>query len=284
MKAQFEQIDSPLHHSFTLRELTLPAFDAPYHVHPELELTLIISSSGQRFVGTAIADFGPGDLVLLGTSLPHRWRNDRHNTDPAQALVIQFQQDFLGNQLWKAPELGPVNRLLGQAQAGLHFTGGGAAAAAEQMQALVNTPSLARLTGLLLLLNTLAHTDSVPLDPSYAQSGLSMVDYERINRIYGYVAEHFQTSIRLEEAAQLVHMTPQSFCRYFKKTTHKTFIELVNEFRIRHATRQLIDHAELPISQVCCQSGFGNLSHFINQFRQAMGCSPRQFRRKFWSA
>lgn len=282
MKPAFEQIDSPLHHSFLLREFTLSAFDAPYHVHPEIELTLILSSRGRRFVGTHIADFGPGDLVLLGSNLPHCWRNDERNRDPARSIVMQFRSDFLGETFWQAPELSPVARLLERARAGLQFTGKIAAEVADQMQGLVGAESLARLTGLLTVLNELAQSaDYQVLDAGYHAAAMTAADCERINRVYVYVADHFQTTIRLDDVARLVHMTPQAFCRYFKKTTRKTFIELVNEYRIRYASQSLTGNRDKSVAEVCFESGFGNVSHFNNRFRLATGQSPLQYRRVF---
>jgi len=282
MKAAFEHLDSPLGSSFLLREFTLPAFDAPYHVHPEIELTLILSSRGTRFVGTSIAEFGPGDLVLLGSNLPHCWRNDDANAEPARSIVLQFRPDFLGESLWQAPELAPTRRLLERAQAGLRFLDGTAGRVAERLQALVQAEPLDRLTGLLTTLHTLALSTEVrALDPAAAAAPLTSADCERINRVYEYVAGHFQGIIRLDEAARLVCMTPQAFCRYFKRTTRKTFIELVNEYRVRHASQLLLGNRDRSVAEVCFESGFGNVSHFNKQFRLLTGHSPLQYRREF---
>ncbi|MBC7893390.1 MAG: AraC family transcriptional regulator [Sphingobacteriaceae bacterium] len=282
MKPAFEQIASPPHHSFLLREFMLPVFNAPYHLHPEIELTLILSSRGKRFVGTHIADFSAGDLVLLGSNLPHCWRNDERSHDPARSIVVQFRWDFLGETLWQTPELSPVARLLERARTGLQFTGNTATQVADRMEALVGAEPVARLTGLLTVLHGLATSDEFQvLDTGYSAAAMTAADCERINRVYVYVAEHFQTAIRLDDVARLVHMTPQAFCRYFKKTTRKTFIELVNDYRIRYASQLLTDNRDKAVAEVCFESGFGNVSHFNNRFRLTTGQSPLQYRRAF---
>ena len=105
MKASLEHLSENINQPIQLKEIVQARFDAPYHFHPELELTLIISGEGKRFIGNQISDFSPGDLVLLGSNLPHCWQNHRNDwlgsdetSDAAQAIVIHFKRDFLGDK------------------------------------------------------------------------------------------------------------------------------------------------------------------------------------------
>ena len=107
MKASLEHLSENINQPIQLKEIVQARFDAPYHFHPELELTLIISGEGKRFIGNQISDFSPGDLVLLGSNLPHCWQNHRNDwlgsdetSDAAQAIVIHFKRDFLGDKFW----------------------------------------------------------------------------------------------------------------------------------------------------------------------------------------
>ncbi|MES1160243.1 MAG: helix-turn-helix domain-containing protein, partial [Bacteroidota bacterium] len=74
--------------------------------------------------------------------------------------------------------------------------------------------------------------------------------------------------------------TPNAFCRYFKKITRKTFMETVIEYRLNYATHQLIQ-TDKPISAICFDSGFGDISHFYKMFRSRMQLSPLNYRRQF---
>ena len=64
----------------------------------------------------------------------------------------------------------------------------------------------------------------------------------------------------------------------FKKVTQKTFVEIVTEFRIKHAC-QMLRTTQKTMVEICFESGFGNLSHFNKQFKQWMKVPPLQYRK-----
>ena len=126
MKASKEFIRLKAEESFLCHRFQSASFDAPYHYHPEIELTLILRSSGTRFIGDHIGAFESGDLVLLGSGLPHFWCN-HHQADPeylrSESIVIQFAEDSFGEGFFDIPELRPIQRLLIEANRGIQFTG-----------------------------------------------------------------------------------------------------------------------------------------------------------------
>ena len=112
-KASYEKIETAHGRSFAFREFDLPAFDSPWHFHPEFELTLVTEGSGRRFVGDHIADYEPGDLVLLGPELPHFWhsKTPAKGTERSCSLVVQFLPEFLGTDFFELPELDAIKSL-----------------------------------------------------------------------------------------------------------------------------------------------------------------------------
>jgi len=75
----------------------------------------------------------------------------------------------------------------------------------------------------------------------------------------------------------LLLLSPQSFCRYFKMKTRKTYFEFLVEIRIGHACRLLLDN-ELSASEICYACGYNTISHFNHQFKKVMRKSPIQYR------
>jgi AraC-like DNA-binding protein/quercetin dioxygenase-like cupin family protein len=282
-------------HSFLVTTFDESGFKAPFHFHPEYELTLITAGSGKRYIGSHMAGFTPGDLVLLGPNLPHCWKLEPANA-PASSIVIQFAADCLGQDFFSSPELSSIQRLLGSSHRGIHFPPLVHPLADSDVRFLRTSPvqrihSLAvenndfrRLVDLLEILQELAmEKDIVLLDTSGITAGLTPADRQRIHPIFAYLVENFRGPVSLEKAAAIAGMSPNAFCRYFRKITRKTFMEMVIQHRLDHATRQLIQTNE-PISAICFDSGFGDISHFYKMFRSRMHISPLNYRKKFRQA
>jgi AraC-like DNA-binding protein len=281
-KASFEALNPYNTHSFLLRQFS--EFTAPYHFHPEYELTLIVKGKGNRYVGNHMGTYDDGDLVLLGSNLPHCWKNEPVMTEEKQvsSVVIQFAPDFLGDDFLGKPELSSIAYLLGKSAHGIQFTGNTAAKVNADMLALtLEENPFKRLMGLLDLLYTLAASKHyILLDRRGLASAGSGARSERINTVLGYIIDNYKNEILLNEAAALVSMTPNAFCKYYKKTTKKTFIETVTDYRINYAIQQLI-YSDRPISDICFDNGFGDLSHFYKLFKRKMKLSPLKYRKEF---
>lgn len=281
-KASFEALNPYNSHSFLLRQFS--EFTAPYHFHPEYELTLIVKGKGNRYVGNHMGTYDDGDLVLLGSNLPHCWKNEPLTTgeENVSSVVIQFAPDFLGHDFLGKPELSLITHLLKKSAHGIQFTGKTATTINAGMQSLtLEENSFKRLLGLLDLLYSLAISkEYLLLDQQGLTSPASGARSERINAILGYIIDNYKNEILLDEAAALVNMTTNAFCKYYKKTTGKTFIETVTDYRINYAIQQLI-YSDRSISDICFDNGFGDLSHFYKLFKRKMKLSPLKYRKEF---
>lgn len=280
-KASYEKVDPGPGRSFVFREFDLPHFDSPWHFHPEFELTLILAGTGRRFVGDHIEDFAPGDLVLVGSVLPHYWHSepDREGgSDRAHSLVFQFLPDFLGLEFLELPEMEGIRRMIRAAVRGLHFSGNTQKQVAEIMCGLDSSAGPGQLLGLLEILNLLSKSLDVRALASHGFAPrFDTKAEERINRSQSYILEHMAEPIRLEDVAVHVNMSPSAFSRYFKKVMGKTFTQFVNELRVGQACRALLE-TDRPIAEIAFESGFNNLSNFNRRFLELRGVSPRRFR------
>jgi len=281
-KASFEIITSTKKESFVIRKFDKKGFAAPFHFHPEYELTCITEGKGKRFVGNNMTGFETNDLALIGSNLPHCWKLTPSGNSKAGSIVFQFNYDFLGEHFFNFPEMSSIQKLLKRSSAGIEFHGKIKEQLKDSMGAALNEQNdFKRLMILLEILNKLSVTkEYILLNKKDSVSEQSDNNRERINKVFAYIVDHFHDEISLDKASQTIGMTPNAFCKYFKKITRKTFMETVIDYRINFATQQLIE-TDKPIVSVCFESGFGDMSHFYKMFTSRMEMSPLNYRKQF---
>ena len=101
----------------------------------------------------------------------------------------------------------------------------------------------------------------------------------QLKTVFDLIESRYSQKLTLDDLASAVHLDRKYFCRFFKKALGKTPISYINDFRIRHATT-LLCTTELPVTEVCLESGFNNLGHFMKEFKKATQFTPLQFRRQ----
>ncbi len=284
MKPKFEVLPAFHQHSFLLREFDKTAFDAPYHLHPEYELTLIVKGQGIRYIGSNMSMFADGDLVLLGSNLPHCWKLDNENPENMQAhcIVVQFPTAFLGDGFFAGNELAGIKSLMQKSSMGLGFKDSIRERASEKIKRLARTTDgFDRLMLLLDILHALSQSAGHEVfDQSKNAIGQSPAELKRINDVFTYLVENFRNDISLKEVSAMMNMTPNAFCKYFKKITRSTLMEKVLEYRLSYAKQQLVQ-TDKPISHICYDSGFKDISYFNKTFKAKTQFTPLNYRKRF---
>ncbi|UZH55075.1 helix-turn-helix domain-containing protein [Salinimicrobium tongyeongense] len=248
-----------------------------WHYHPEIELVYVNKGAGKRQIGSHISYYRDGDLMLIGSNLPHCGFTDGL-TGNENETVIQMKPDFLGGSFFELPETKNIKALFEKATMGIVYNGRSKKDIGGKMEALEDKPPFQRLLGLLEILHLMEKsTEYSVLNAKGFLLETELQDNHRINNIFNFVKEEFQRSIGLEEVAGKVSMTVPAFCRYFKKITGKTFTQFVNEYRLVHAAK-LLHEKQVSITEVCFESGFNNFSHFNKQFKKFTGKSPSHYR------
>ncbi|WP_239986570.1 MULTISPECIES: AraC family transcriptional regulator [Arenibacter] len=283
-KPTFEVIEPDFGHSYTYQQFDEhhPNKVGVWHYHPEIELVYVNGGSGKRQIGSHVSYYTDGDLILIGSNLPHCGFTDVLTGNKNES-VVQMKQDFLGNDFFNIPEMKKIQSLFQIAKGGVAFTGRTKKKIGEKIEIMEYQSDFQRLLSILNILNELGNSKEYQVLNAQGFSLQTEVkDNDRINIVFNYVKTNFKEEITLEEIANLVSMTVPSFCRYFKKITNKTFIQFVNECRLVHASKLL---AEKPISitEVCFESGFNNFSHFNKSFKAFTGQNPSEYRNELKS-
>jgi AraC-like DNA-binding protein/mannose-6-phosphate isomerase-like protein (cupin superfamily) len=272
--------------SFSVREDLLPYLYNHWHYHPEAELTLIRKGRGTRLVGDHMERFSDGDLVLLGPNLPHMWRNDADYFAAdsglhVEAVAIHFHEHFWGDAFLQLPEMEAVRLLLKQARRGIKISGAAREELSRLMEEMLQASGPAKITILINLLTAIAATTEKSLLSSLGfvqEYNLQRTD--KINEIYHYTFNNFTNPITIATIAKAVHISPHSFCRYFKTRTSKTYFQFLAELRIGYACKLILEN-RMSIAQVCYACGFNNVANFNRKFKEVTGKTPLQYFKEY---
>jgi AraC-like DNA-binding protein len=275
MKAIFEKVRAHEESSVTAFDYQGRVFDAPFHFHPEYELTYIAKSKGIRYVGNHMSPFAEDDLVLLGSNVPHYWKSDKTKTTAVRSLVIQWNNEIIQ----PLKEFAAMASLLKHAERGIKFDEAFARCVKSKMEEIIASKGVHRYLRLLSLLEELTHQKKIAYlstpDHTFA---LSHDVHDRLKCAQEYVHENYARRITLAEMASQVSMTEQSFSRFFSNAMRKPFFSYLNEYRVQVAARLLAD-GSTPVAQVGYGTGFESLPFFYRQFKKYKNTSPLQFRK-----
>lgn len=277
MKPEYEIIGDSPERSFSAKIVSRksrPLLSQAWHYHPEIEICFTKEGRGKRFVGNQIADYEIEDLVMFGSNLPHGFTTDVKSVQ----VVIQMNEDFLGNEFMNKPELANVKKLFERARRGLNFGKEVKQRAKKIIKSMLNAQGFSQMIYLFDLLNTLSHTKAFdPICSEEYSLDLNTTHLSRLKLVYDYMVVNFNKDISVKVAAERINLTESAFFKFIKKHTKKTFTEIVNEFRINHASKLLMT-TDMTIAEVCFACGYNNISYFNRKFKKILGATPREFK------
>jgi AraC-like DNA-binding protein len=269
--------------SFLLYHETNPF--SRWHYHPDFELVLIIKGSGKRMVGDHIDRFEEGDLVLLGSNLPHEWLCDDEYFNHVdgfrgEGIVIQFLENFLGESFMKIPENKKLKKILGESNRGLLIQGETKKALTEVIKKMLSMDAESRLYELFTIFSILLKsTELVPLSSPGFISTFQADENAPMKKVIQYLLQHFHENISMNTLLEMTNMSSTSFSVLFKRTYNMTFKEYLVKVRVGYACRLLGDN-EKNIAQISYEAGFENISNFNRLFKNLKGITPSDYRKK----
>ncbi|WP_313084857.1 AraC family transcriptional regulator [Pseudomonas sp.] len=278
----YELMDDHHGNSLIYREHGFPCPLVRWHNHKEYELHLIVASSGKVFVGDYVGNFGPDSLFLTGPHLPHNWISQVEEGEVVakRDMLVNFTDELFeaGHSVFS--ELRSFMPMLERSRYGIEFRCPQAIAQARQlMQQIADSRGATRLGYFLILLERLARCDDYLLLSGATSAQLSDEHQaDRTNMAVNYIFDHYLRELPLDEVASHLGMKPTYFSRFFKRATGRCYVEFVNSLRISKACELLLDSAR-PVTDVCFDSGFNNLSNFNRRFQQLKGMTPSCYRR-----
>jgi len=285
MKPQLLKISSEPTCSFSVRQDRVPYVNNRWHYHPEVELIYFKEGQGTQFIGDNINLFQPGDVILVGADLPHYWSFDdkyfNSQIEEPNVFVTHFCDNFWGKDFLNIPENLPLKNILETAKRGIQVTGETKEYIGQLLEEMLNSVGCRKILLLLEALITIANSDNFKLLSSIGfQPNIRETENDRINSIYQYSLANYKRKIQMEEVAAVACMSPNSFCRFFKSKTRKTYSNFLIEIRVGVACKLLIGN-NLSIKQICYESGFNNFASFHKYFKMITNKTPLNYQREF---
>lgn len=282
MKPQLLKVTTSATQSFNIRKEMQPNINNKWHYHAELELIQFHQGSGLQFIGDNISRFQTGDALLIGSNLPHYWKFDEsgyHNSKASSpySTVIHFNEKLWGDSFLDLPEMKVVKMVIEKAKKGLFLEGKKNKHLPSLIEVLFNSNSLLRITTLLECIQVFASDKTIVLSSDGFINAFSLLENDRINAIYNFSLSNFKRKISLAEISAFVNLEPNSFCRFFKSRTGKTYTAFLQEIRIGQACKLLIENKQ-SLKQICFTSGFNNFSCFHKGFKTIIGKTPKEYR------
>ncbi|QKJ29198.1 helix-turn-helix transcriptional regulator [Mucilaginibacter mali] len=284
MKTNIIREITPLTQSdcFTLFSRQKKQFDFPLHYHDEYELNLIINAEGaKRIIGNHIDKITDLELVFVGPNLHHGWFNHECKSENIKEVTIQFHNDLFSDSLLRKNQLSFIRGMLERSQLGILFSRDTIEMMAPRIIALTKKTGFDSVLELISILHDLS-TSRNTLTLSDAHNNIDAINYNsrRIQKVFEYLNENYGQMISLAEVSQLINMPEVSFSRFIKKKTGKTFVDSLNDIRIGHASRMLINSTD-TIAEIAFKCGFNNMSNFNRLFKRRKNTTPKDFRENY---
>jgi AraC-like DNA-binding protein len=282
MRPIFKKVEFKSEEAFVAKIDKFSHFYNKWHFHPELELTHIVKGRGTRFIGDHIEYFEDGDLLLVGSNLPHVWKNQNEESELAVAQVVQFLPGFLGNEILGKLEFKNIQNLLSRSAYGLKIVGDTKVQILVYLDLLFEAKiSLERLIILVRILDLLgSSSELIPMSNSLFSVKADKQHVDRLNQVIEYTITNFASRITLEAIASLSNMSVSNFCKYFKGRMKKTYVQYLTEVRIGMSCKLLIEN-KLSVHQIAFESGFVNISNFNRAFKLTKQMTPLSYRKSY---
>lgn len=267
--------------SFLIYDRTKDDFDFPIHFHPEYEINFVKNGAGvRRTVGDHMEEIGDLELVFVGPNLPHVWELHKCVNKEIREITVHINRDLLEEKLLARKIFKPIKDMFARSTHGILFTPKTTLEIMPKLIQLSKTAGIDYYLDLVSILYDLAISRNQKLLSTLPSQKEDFDNSKNVKKVYEYIQDNFQNKISLNEMADLINMSPVSFNRFIKKRTGRTFVAYLNNTRISHATRLIVE-SDLSIGEISYKCGFNNVANFNRVFKKEKKCTPSEYREEF---
>jgi YesN/AraC family two-component response regulator len=249
------------------------------HHHDEMQISYMVACEGDVFVEDYKGKFQGGDVFVVGSNQAHLFKENEQKKFSTHTKMYSVFVDLncFNKNFSHIPEFQSVILTLRKYSTGAKFSHNLKAGIFQHIVKIVESDETERLIHFLNLIHSMSQARGYEVLSSSEFSAAKFgFDQQRLDKVIKFTKSNLSRAIRLEEAAEVAFLTPESFCKYFKNKTGKTYIQYVNELRVSTATQFLIQE-NLNLSEICAKVGFSNMSYFNRIFKKIKGATPKEF-------
>tara|TARA_R110002126_G_scaffold96008_3_gene225009 strand:- start:267 stop:1109 length:843 start_codon:yes stop_codon:yes gene_type:complete len=273
------KIPKPKNEALIYQEDRERIFYGQLHQHQEIQISLVVKGFGSFVVADTINEYQEGDILVIGEYLPHVFKSDSDKSDESIMCSLFFKKDSFGKHFFELTDMAETKEFFKGSEYGLKVLSK-KQKITKQFNKLSHQNKIERVATLLKILNLISTAESTPLSSFVYKKRYTDDEGKRMNDVFEYAMEKFYEPITLEEIADKAHMNKNSFCRYFKKRTNKTFFQFLIEIRIENACKLITSSPDLSIAMISEQCGFGTIANFNRKFKEIKGLTPTDYRRQ----
>ena len=271
-------IPKPDHATLVVQEDQGQRFYDKLHQHQEIQISLIKKGEGTFIIGDHIGVFQKGDIFVIGEHLPHVFNNDL-SEEEVHMISLFFMKSSYGEHFFELPEFKRLEPVFTASILGFKLDGSNNDLA-DLMGRIPSQSQLDRFISFMEVLKMISKENTQALSSIIHTKSYGEEEGKRMRDIFTYTLQNFHSNIKLGQVADIAHMTPNAFCRYFKQRTNKTYINFLLEIRIGNACKLLSKQTDYSIAEISFQSGFNNLTNFNRKFKSLKGLTPSEFKKR----
>ena len=251
------------------------------HFHNYLEIGYCYGGNGHMVLGEEEERFYGGIVTVIPPNYPHTTNSDIGTVSKWEYLFIDvegFMKKFLDNPV-KAEKV--IQRIYSRA---LFFEEKENLSISEKIRKIMDIMRdgeeffLEEAKGVLAaLLVEIARLNRGSGEDKVAEDAGKLTNM--VTRVLDYVSYHYMEDIKVEDLANICHISETHFRRVFTSYMKMSPLEYINTVRVYTAC-ELLETTDAPVADVAHKCGFTTNSTFNRNFKQLMGVTPLEWRKR----
>ncbi|CUU50872.1 AraC family transcriptional regulator [Clostridium beijerinckii] len=254
--------------------------NTPHHWHEDIEIIYLVEGTLKACINRDTYDLTQGDILIIGGGEIHCFFKEKKFSNRA---VIQFRTSIYDNFLSGTKDTKIIKPMWNQS---IHLTMGNEihALMERHINEIINEYSKAEEGYKLIIKARLYDLAGILLryipKQAYSSEDLSR-EKERLKKmdsVFQYVDSNYQEHIDLDDISKSIGFSKYYFTKFFKENTGVTFLDYLNNYRIKKAEWRIIEEDE-TIAEIAYNCGFNSIKTFNRLFKNIAGCTPMKYRR-----